>query len=215
MIHKITALIGCTFSLSSAFAAAPTADLQIKGQLAVPMCSVAAANNGTYDLGKHSATVIKPNADTPLPKMSQTWTITCDAETYLNMAHLDNRAFSTSAVSSTGGTNFGLGSVNGTGKIGFYKVVLEHGSIDGSNAYFFVSNNNSIASNNHLAAINLYDGWRTGWANPASLVQKSGKVFVADISIIPTLASSKTMQGPIADDTDIDGSLTLTFAYGL
>ncbi len=215
IIKALALVISSLGLITVSQAAVPSADLKVKGQLVVPTCLVNAAHDGVYDLGKISATTVKPNANTALPKQSQTWTITCDAETYLNLAHSDNRADSVSTVSNEGGANFGLGAVNNGGKIGFYKVLFENGSIDGRPAYFFVSQGPTITSNNHVKSLHLYTGWRLGWADPSALAQKSGKVFVADVAIFPTLASSQNMKGPITDDTHIDGSLTMTFAYGI
>ncbi|WP_257010628.1 hypothetical protein [Burkholderia ubonensis] len=42
-----------------------------------------------------------------------------------------------------------------------------------------------------------------------------GEVFTADLVVAPTLAGSATMNGPLTDAVDLDGSATLTFAFGL
>ncbi len=197
--------------MANAYAAAPVSDLIVKGKLVVPVCSIAAGDEGIYDFGKQSATVVKPNADTALTPMVKTWTITCDAETYLNLTPTDNRAESASTASNV---NFGLGSVNGSGKIGYYTATMSNATVDDTNTNLFITSNGTIGTGAVKTTAQIYKGYRSGWAATAS-TQKSGKVFVADITVAPTLASSAVMNGPITEDTNLDGSLTLNFAYGI
>ncbi len=199
------------FSMANAYAAPPVAELKVKGQLVVPVCTVAASDDGVYDFGKQSATLVKPNAYTNLTPMVKTWTVTCDAETYLNLTPTDNRADSTSAVANA---NFGLGKVNTDGKIGYYTATMSKATVDNTSTSLFSTRNNVIASADVAATTAIATGGRSGWA-ASSTTQKSGKVFSADITVQPYLASSAIMQGPITDDTNLDGSLTLSFAYGI
>lgn len=54
----------------------------------------------------------------------------------------------------------------------------------------------------------------TGWAKSGN-VQNSGKLFTAMLEVEPYLASAKDMKGPITDNVKLDGSSTLSFAYGI
>lgn len=204
----ITTLV---LAMANAYAAPPSSELKVKGTLVVPVCTVSAGDNGVYDYGKQSATLIKPNADTALTAMTKTWTVTCDAETYLNLTPTDNRADTVSTVATS---NFGLGKVNTTGKMGFYTATMGNASVDGTSTNLFVTNNNTISTTNVKPTAAIFNGGRSGWA-ASGTTQKSGKIFVADITVAPTLASSAVMNGPITDDANLDGSVTLTFAYGL
>ncbi|MHA7847529.1 DUF1120 domain-containing protein [Serratia sp. D1N4] len=204
-----TALSTLLLTMANAHADAPTAELKVIGELTVPTCTVAGPDDGIYDFGKLSATMIKPAATTALTPMTKTWTVTCDAETYLNFAPVDNRAASASAVATT---NFGMGMVNNTGKIGYYTAQMENATVDGVASSLFTS---ASATFTPAATANITTGQRSGWATATANTQKSGKIFVADITVSPVLASSATMNGPITDDTNIDGSMTLNFAYGI
>lgn len=210
---NLSALIPFMLAMAGAYAAPPTADLKVNGKLVVPVCTVSATDDGVYNIGKVSATTVKPSGNTVLASMTKTWTITCDAQTYLNFSHTDNRADSASTVDNP---YFGLGNVNGNGKIGFYTVDLSNASVDGKTTNLFHSKNgtSTITSNNVGATRRLHDGWRMGWAATAT-TQKSGLIFAADMIVTPTLASSTVMNGAITDDANIDGSLTLNFAYGI
>lgn len=197
-------------SMSAVHAAdALTAELKVVGELTIPSCTVVATDDGIYDIGKQSATLIKPSAVTPLAEITKAWTVTCDAETYLNVTQVDNRLASKATA---GATYFGLGSVNGDGKIGYFRAQVKNGKVDGVATSLLYALGNTIK--NVKADHYLEEGHKIGWAADAS-TQKSGKLFTADIAVSPTLASSADMKGPITENTNIDGSLTLTFAYGL
>ncbi len=207
-----TAFAWFMLAMPGAHAAPPTADLTVKGKLAVPVCTVTATDNGVYNIGKLSSTMVKSQSDTVLPSISKTWTITCDAETYLNFSHVDNRAESASTVARP---NFGLGNVNGTGKLGFYTVEVINPTVDGATTRVFSTMTNTVGKENIVPYLSVHKENRHGWASARQDTQQSGKVFTADFVVTPTLASSAMMNGPITDDANIDGSMTLSFAYGI
>ncbi len=90
-IFKFTLFTSIILSVA-AQAAPPSAELKVKGKLGVPSCTVIAPDGGIYDLGKISATNVKSGiATTALPTMTKTWTINCDAITYLSYTSIDNR----------------------------------------------------------------------------------------------------------------------------
>ncbi|MBC3232067.1 DUF1120 domain-containing protein [Serratia fonticola] len=198
-----------TMAQAQAQAAAPTAELKVTGTLTVPSCEIAAADDGVYDLGKLSATLVKPAATTTLNPISKTWTITCDADTYLNFSPVDNRAASSAAVATT---NFGMGMVNGTGKIGYYTAQMRNATVDGKTSGLFTSASPTFTA---YTTASITTGQRSGWANSTGNQQQSGKVFAAEIVVTPELASLTSMNGAITDDANIDGSMTLNFAFGI
>jgi hypothetical protein len=192
-----------------AFADAPTAELKVTGSLDVPGCTVTSDHNGVYDFGTISPSLIKPGtATTPLTPITQNWDINCSGSTYLTFKVIDNEAASASAVSVL---NFGLGNVNGTGKIGYYQVIMSQPTVDGAASSVFASNDKTITS---AATINAYSGaYSMGWSSGTAL--KAGKDFGVAMKVSPYLAGTTTMNGPITSDTNLHGSLTLNFAFGL
>ncbi|CNG96085.1 MULTISPECIES: DUF1120 domain-containing protein [Yersinia] len=207
---SLTALSSLVLGMAAAHAAPPTAELKVKGKLSVPTCNVIAPDGGIYDLGKISAANIKSGTTTTvLTPIKKTWTITCDAETYLSYKHLDNRSESASHVSTS---SYGLGFVNGTGKIGYYTIIMSNAKIDNA-----TSNLVCIAldgSSPCTTTSNLVKGEVHAWAN-ADKSLKAGKTFSADLEVSAVLAGTTTMNGPINEDTQIDGSMTLNFAFGI
>lgn len=207
--HAMTAAISfLLLNMTQAQAAGPTAELTVTGELTAPTCTVAVADDGVYDLGKLAASLIKPTADTTLAAMTKTWTVTCDADTYLNFLPVDNRAASASSLAPT---HFGLGMVNGSGKIGYYTAQMSNATVDGAASTLFTAVSSDFTP---AATADITIGQHTGWATDVNTLA-SGKVFSADITVNPVLASTAAMNGPITDDASLDGSMTLNFAYGI
>ncbi|WP_179296805.1 DUF1120 domain-containing protein [Burkholderia ubonensis] len=149
----------------AAHAEAPTANLYVKGRLDVPTCTVSSPNDGTYDFGRIASTVIKAGTETTkLDPKSHTWTASCGAKTYLGFSVTDNRSDSVSwkagaktylsfsmtdnrkdSVSSPGDSNFGLGNVNETGKLGYYQITMENAMVDNVASNVYATNNGTTA----------------------------------------------------------------------
>ncbi|AOI67590.1 fimbrial assembly protein [Burkholderia territorii] len=205
---KLIAVTAGALGAAAAHAAGPTAELKVQGKLSVPACTVESPEGGVYDFGKLSSTLIKPGATTtPLSPLSKSWKVNCDASTYLTFSVVDNRAGSTSTP---GTSNFGLGNVNGTGKIGYYTVKLTNPTVDGETSSTFTTANTTV---NASTTASLTAGNTHGWAVSNAL--KPGKVFGIDLEVAPVLAGTTTMNGAIKDVVDLDGSLTLNYAFGL
>ncbi|WP_042806496.1 DUF1120 domain-containing protein [Yersinia massiliensis] len=207
----LTLLTSLIVGITTAHAAPPTAELKVKGKIGVPTCNINAPDSGVYNFGNISSTQIKSGTTTTeLPKMSKSWTIICDAPTYLNVTPVDNRAATASSTATK--ARFGLGSINGNGKIGFYWVVLSNAKVDNQPSNLYDTSTNAFTS--VATSVHLWSGSVTGWASAAN-TQTAGKVFSADFEVQPVLAGVTDMKGTITEDTKIDGSLTMNFAFGI
>ncbi|MBP6115595.1 MAG: hypothetical protein KBC57_02780 [Neisseriaceae bacterium] len=172
-------------------------------------CQVSAANGGAYPLGRFSSAQLHANEPTKLSPMLKTWLISCDAETYLTFSTVDHRADS---VATPAANQYGLGHVNGTGKIGAYEVIMKNAAVDGVPTQVFAS---TTAIFNPAAWVTLRPMQGThGWAS-APNVLKSGKTFSADLEVQASLAAISIMNGPMTDNAEIDGSMSLIFAFGI
>jgi hypothetical protein len=200
-------------SAGAVMADAPTAELKVAGKVAVPGCTIAQSAGGTYDYGSISPTLVKASATTALTAQTQTWTVTCDAQTFLSFRVIDNQSASTAGSATT---QFGLGNVNNTGKIGYYTVQLGKAMVDNATAYTYAATPGSTTVTS-AATASVNTSLAHGWAatNGAGAVQKAGQVFAMDMTVTPTLASSATMGGPITDKVPLDGSLTINYSFGL
>ncbi|HFR4113173.1 TPA: DUF1120 domain-containing protein [Yersinia enterocolitica] len=195
----------------TAHAATPTAELKVKGKIGLPTCTINAPDGGIYNVGEISASQVKSGtAVTVLPSITKNWAVTCDSVTYLSLTAIDNRKAS---VSDSTIHNFGLGFVNGTGKLGFYKTTMSNATVDGvSSLLYFIDANNVLQGGHTLET--LTNNFRFGWSENATTA-KAGKVFSADFTVIPTLAGSTTMGGAITENINIDGSATMNFSFGI
>ncbi|CNJ56461.1 DUF1120 domain-containing protein [Yersinia aldovae] len=210
-IINLTALTSLFLTIVAVQAAPPSAELKVKGKIGVPSCIVVSPDNGIYNLGQISSTQVKPGTTVnTLPSMTKTWTVNCDAVTYLSYTSVDNRLTSVSDTSTA--RNYGLGNVNRTGKIGFYTAIISNPSVDGQSSSLYYAQGSGAGTANTSAY--LVTGYRYGWSN-STAVATAGKTFNADITVAPVLAGTTTMNGPITEDTNIDGSLTMNFAFGI
>lgn len=201
-------ILSSIFSTASLQAAPPTAILKVVGDLTVPVCNIATTEDRAYDLAKLSSMLLKASDYYKVPSVTQSWTVSCDADTYLIFQPVDNRE-GTSSIA--GNTSFGLGTVNSSGKVGYYNATMKNATVDGKAASVFSASGGTFSA---AATTTLDKTLKSGWASSNSTL-KSGKVFVTDITVQPYLASTAVMNGTITDEAQIDGSMTLNFAYGI
>jgi Protein of unknown function (DUF1120) len=207
-LANITALSSLIFGINAASANAPTSELKVTGVLTTTQsCTVIAPDGGVYDFGRVSASVVKPGTSTTaLTPMKKTWMVNCDSAIHLGFMPVDNRTASASVVSPS---IFGLGNVNGTGKIGHYTATMNNSTVDGVASNIKVDGISSV-----LAGTNLTTG-KNHWWSTSNGNLSIGKLFTADITVNPMLGGTTTMGGPINDDVNLDGSMTMNFAFAI
>ncbi|HDL6888120.1 TPA: DUF1120 domain-containing protein [Yersinia enterocolitica] len=201
----LTALSYLIFGFNAANAKAPTAELTVKGQVSPPGCIVMAPGGGVYNVGEIAGHTVKPSALTVLPSITKNWSVICDAETYVSVTGSDNRA-----GSSTSGGRYGLGFVNGAGKIGDYGVYFSNAKVDGTAKYFRKQEEAAAA----ILSLSIGPLNGLSWVH-ANATKAPGKVFSADIEVMPRLGSVADMKGPITENVKIDGSMTLSIIIGI
>lgn len=192
---------------------AQTANLKVTGAFgAQGVCNITSTNFGTYDFGVVSSALVKPAARTPLSPISATWTVECSTTTSVTFSTSDSQR--ASLVEPATLTNFGLGNVNNTGKIGHYTVTAIQPTVDGREARVFTIVGTGAIDGKPSATLGHTQ--RTGWAQTVDPKLLSvGKVFKVNLDVTPTLNSETEMSGPPQDGTQLNGGLTLTFKQGL
>ncbi|CNH94466.1 beta-fimbriae major subunit [Yersinia massiliensis] len=211
-LARLAVLSSLIVGTTAVQATVPTAELKVIGSLSVPSCTVNAPDSGVYDLGAIGPSQIKSGtATTSLPAISKNWVINCDGMTYLNIRPVDNRVGTTSVVD---GAHFGLGNVNGDGKIGYYRLAMSNGVVDGKASNLFITTTSNFTASYTSVGLNSDNSISAGWAASSS-TQAAGKVFSADFTVIPVLAGTTDMKGTITEETKIDGSTTMNFAFGI
>ncbi|HHA0033441.1 TPA: DUF1120 domain-containing protein [Yersinia enterocolitica] len=204
-LTTLTALSSLIFGFNAANAKVPTAELTVKGQMSPPGCVVMAPDGGVYNVGEIAGHTVKPSTLTVLPSITKNWSVICDAETYVSVTGSDNRA-----GSSTSGGRYGLGFVNGAGKIGDYGVYFSNAKVDGIAKYFRKQEEAAAA----ILSLSIGPLNGLSWVH-ANATKAPGKVFSADIEVMPRLGSVADMKGPITENVKIDGSMTLSVIIGI
>lgn len=214
-----------TVSLAaSAHAEIRPADLDVQGNIRTPTCTVAPSEGGIYDYGMLSTSLIPATGHAALQPKTQTWVADCGGNpTHLTFWVNDNRTGTNSAEGSLK-THLGLGRVPGRedSKIGYFTVRLHNAKVDGvdKSVLRFVPGQTRywrepswVLEYNH----------RVGWASDAGSGEGSnfnnaiqlGSHFEVDVEVRPYLANTSVMGGGLTEAVPLDGSLTLTYAFGL
>lgn len=190
---------------------AQTKSLDVKGIIGSPgTCQVEATNDGSYNFGSIASSLISKTAPVPLATpQSAKWTVKC--------ATVTSVSFTTSDTAKASALKpevqyFGLGTVNGDGKIGMYIVTAKNAMVDGAPALF---STNATAVDGKAFAL-LHHGVRSTWARTDDAkAQATGQEFNVDLEVSATLGSEVDMKGAPPDGTALNGRLTLTFKQGL
>jgi hypothetical protein len=190
---------------------AQSAELYVKGTISNPgTCKISSSNNGTYEFGKVDISLIQETERAPISSaQSATWTVACDTTTYVRLSTSDMEK---SSAPDPATQFFGLGTINGDGKIGQYTVLAKNPVVDGNDA-LFSSNSPTIEGKPENL---LHHGTYSTWAQKNDgKSAASGRDFKVDLEVSAWLASKAEMKGLPTDGTPLNGHLTLTFTQGL
>ncbi|OQV35956.1 DUF1120 domain-containing protein [Serratia marcescens] len=206
----VTAISAMLFSVGS-LAVTPSAEIKVTGELIAPKCEIDSPEM-TFDYGdKINHKLINDSAPVSLGMArAVTLTVNCDSETSVTFGVTDNR-LGTASVS--GSKYFGLGNINGTGKLGYYEINATRPKVDGKTTSLFVTSNGTIPT--PLYSLLLEHGKRSGWAYQWDSTLAIGQTFSLDVLPEAFLAKRGDMHGGVSDDTVLDGSATLEFGFGL
>lgn len=204
---KVTTISAMLFSAGS-LAAGPSAEIKVTGELVAPKCAINSPDM-TFNYGDTiNPMLINDKAPVSLGMASAvTLTVECDAQTSLTFGVTDNRL---GTASMSGSKYFGLGNINGSGKLGHYVIQASRPMVDQRPAGTFVG---TIQAPQY--SVNLEHGKRSGWAQQAQRLLAIGQTFSLDVSTEAFLAKRGDMHGGVGDDTALDGSATLEFGFGL
>ena len=207
------ALLACT----QAVAAVEPTKLDVTGTIKAPTCAVTAGDNdGEYDYGAISSAVIKPGkTHTALNPKAQTWTVSCDAKTFLTFQVFDREEASNSSPSNT---TFGLGNIHDTGKIGYYKVQLRNATVD-TNKVYVGYNVPGVSRTTGYVNNDIHSGYNMTWVDRSTAVDGAqlvpGQNFSMEMEVQPYLGGSETMNGALTESVPLKGLMTLNYAFGI
>ena len=195
-------LIGCAFPVI----AASTAELAVKGMIVPSACELSLSAK-TVEVGRISVKDLNQDTRTKLTPTTLTLRINCDAPTLFAMKATDNHADSSITVS-----EFGVGKTATGEHIGGYILLLDNAIADTATVLPIYSIDNGTT-------------WARQWNDDAWATTMLLSIKAADGASIPILAKDTQMElsvnpfinpaknVPIGQDTQIDGSATITVMY--
>lgn len=192
-------LLGCASTY-----AASTVDLTVKGLIVPSACTPNLSGGGVIDHGKISAKDLRPDNPTHIGSHVITLAVLCDAPIQFALHSIDNRA-----GSSTVASDYGLGLINGTQKLGWYQLTLRNpvadgvamqpiASGDGGNTWY---SEKFWDAGLYMAVAALDDA-----TQPASV-----KEMVTELLVVTSIARTDGLD--LSNEVTLDGSATLEVKY--
>ncbi|MDT9630803.1 DUF1120 domain-containing protein [Pseudomonas sp. JV449] len=184
--------------------AASTVDLTVKGLIVPSACTPNMSSGGIIDHGKISAKDLRPDNPTLIGSHVMTLVVVCDAPIQFALHSIDNRA-----GSSISSSDYGLGLINGTQKLGWYKLMLRNAVADGAQMQPIASSDggNTWYSEKfwdaglYMALATLDDA-----TQPASI-----KELVTELVVDTSIARTDGLD--LSNEVTLDGSATLEVKY--
>lgn len=196
---------------SMAVNAASSTELKVGGELtSKSACNVIAGSGGVFELGKIDASTAQ-DKDVALSSSEMLFHIKCDEKTQVNFQFIDNKAGTNSTDADA---YFGLGTVNGTGKLGYYTLTALNGSVDGHQKNFYITQKISGSAPHSIPILTIHKGMFNGWVDKG-IDTASGNDFRFSLKINPWIASKDKMNGPLTEGVRLDGSATINLFYGI
>ena len=184
--------------------AASTVDLTVKGLIVPSACTPNMSSGGIIDHGKISAKDLRPDNPTLIGTHVMTLVVVCDAPIQFALHSIDNRA-----GSSTVASDYGLGLINGTQKLGWFQLMLRNAVADGAQMQTIASGDggNTWYSEKfwnpglYMAAATMDDA-----TQPASIQE-----LVAELVVETSIARTDGLD--LSNEVTLDGSATLEVKY--
>lgn len=194
-------------SSSASAVAASTVDLTVKGVITPNACTPALSGSGVVDYGKISAKDLNLTSSTQLPTATLQLSINCEGSTLFAFKGADNRAGSNMA-----GTNYGLGLINGTQKLGGFSVVLQNAVADSVAVTVLESMDNGVTwfDSGDAAlppsSLGAFGNQSAGIWSPVPIQQ-----MTTDMLVYGRIARADSLD--LSDEHPIDGSATFEVKY--
>ena len=204
MKTQLTTLAASVLLLGSATAfAASSVDLTVKGLIVPSACTPSLSGGGVIDHGKVSAKDLNPDRGTAIGLHTLSMSVNCDAPIQFALHPIDNRAASGIA------TDFGLGFINETQKLGHFSLTWRGMVADGVTVQ-------SIASMDQGNTWYAERFWEPSmYMAAASMDDDTQPLPIKDLSVdLEVLTIINRTDGlDLSNEVTIDGSATLEVKY--
>lgn len=165
-----------------------------------------------YPYNQLKASQFHPTEITALPPMSQTINIICSAPMTSLSMYVDTDTQS-SSVQGNDPTHFGLGFVNGKGRLGYYRVKLTDARVNGKQTQLYQTTDLTQTSRT-LTEAWLQSSIYQGWVREQSL-PNGPEQYSMMMTIYPYLNSLKDTNGPLVSGAELNGELVLSFPFSI
>lgn len=149
---------------------------------------------------------------TALPSMSQSISIACSAPVTSLLMNVESDTQAASVIGSDP-THFGLGFVNGQGKLGYYRVKLTDARVNEQQTQLYQSLDSNqlgrVQSESWLQS-STYQGWSRDGLSP-----DSGERYSVTMTVYPYLNNLQNTNGPLVSGADLNGELVLSFPFSI
>lgn len=205
MKTRLTTLAASALLLHSAATfAASSVDLTVKGLIVPSACTPSLSGGGVIDHGKISAKDLNPDNPTSIGNHTLVMAVNCDAAIQFALHSIDNRA--SSSITS----NYGLGFINDTQKLGGYSLTLANPIAEDGVVV------QAIASNDQGNTWFKETFWDPGlYMSVAAMDDDSQPMAVKDLRV--DLQVNTFIMGTagldLSNEVTIDGSATLEVKY--
>ncbi|PKH27593.1 DUF1120 domain-containing protein [Pseudomonas fluorescens] len=204
MKTRLTTLAASVLLLNSATTfAASSVDLTVKGLIVPSACTPSLSGGGVIDHGKISAKDLHPDRATAIGLHTLSMSVNCDAPIQFALHPIDNRAASGLT------TDFGLGFINETQKLGHFSLTWRGMVADGVTAQ-------PIASTDQGKTWYAEKFWEPSmYMAAASMSDDTQPLPIKDLSVdLEVLTIINPADGlDLSNEVTIDGSATLEVKY--
>jgi len=202
---QLSALTACLLlaGTQSAFAAS-SVDLIVKGLITPSACTPSLSGSGMIDHGKISAKDLVQNNPTVIGNHTLTMTVNCDAPITFGLHAIDNRL-----GSALNGSNYGLGLINGTQKIGSYSLILQNPVADSVAVQ-------PITSGDYGTTWSAERMWERGYyMSVGAMDDDTQPLAVKDLTMAVQVQTiiARADSLDLSNEVTIDGSATLEVKY--
>ena len=202
-------------------------DLDVKGTIRTPVCTVTQSGGGMYEYGRMSLSIIPQSGHLELEPQTQKWDVDCgEGQTYVSFKPTDLKS---GTASLAGGTNMGLDRFADRpgSKIGYYTVTMSNAVVDGVEKSVLVNDTDNTVL--HRGSWNIDVTHRSGvysWGTrnteslswiPANGNVQLGSHFEMDMTVKPRLASKSVIAGggDITEAVEMNGAMLFVYSFGI
>lgn len=230
MLKKVFLMGAVAMVLTGTAQAADSVDLKVSGTLVNGSCTPTLENSGVVDFGHIPLGNLSKTSVNQLGKRNITLTISCDTTMPIAWQAVDNKNTTVQNIAVKNGlfdgtdctelnNKFGLGKTAGNVNIGNYCLVVNKDAmtVDGAKAKFIETSYRLAKGTwDTLTGADATNGVNGQWryitaSDVAKTEPLAGKVFVYPLVVTASIQETDALA--ITDNTNLDGSATISLVY--